>query len=77
MIGQWEGMEERETEKEEVTVKEGGRKRLSRRISELFGRYEGEGEGGNISKSGGRDSKEFQIKRGSKGDGVHLPPMEL
>ena len=40
MIGHWEGMEERETEKEEEAVEEGGRKRLSKRISELFGSFE-------------------------------------
>ena len=56
MIGYWEGMEKRETEKEGVTVMGGGKKRLSRRISELSGRFEGEGEEGNISKSGERDS---------------------
>ena len=37
MIGHWEGMEEREAEKKGVTVMGGGKKLLSRRISELWG----------------------------------------
>ena len=68
MIGHWEGMEERETEKEEVTVKGGGKKRLSRRISELSGSFEGEGERGKISQSGGRDILDFQIRKGQEGE---------
>ena len=76
MIGHWEGMEERETEKEEVTVEGGGRKRLSRRISELSGRFEREGGGGSIGQSGGRGDTEFQVKGCSEGDGVQLPPMK-
>ena len=48
----------------------GGKKRLSRRISKLSGRVEGEGEGGNISKPGGRDmlDLDLQNKRGAEGE---------
>ena len=79
MICHWEGMEEKETEKEELTVEGGGKKRLSRVICELLGRFEREGGGDHISQSGGRDNILFQVKGCSEGDEVteQLPPTNI
>jgi hypothetical protein len=76
MICHWEGMEERETENDGEAAEGGGRKRVSKRISELSGRFEEGGGGGSISQSGGGDGIDLFVERGSEGEGVHLPHLE-
>jgi hypothetical protein len=69
-------MEERETENDGEAAEGGGRKRVSKRISELSGRFEEGGGGGSISQSGGGDGIDLFVERGSEGEGVHLPHLE-
>ena len=57
-------------EKEELTVEGGGKKRLSRVIRELSGKFEREGGGDHISQSGGKDNILFQVKGCLEGDEV-------
>jgi hypothetical protein len=76
MICHWEGLEEKE--KDEFTVEEGRKRRLSRVMRKLSGKFEREGGRDHISQPGGRDNVLFQVKEGSEGDEVtQLPPTNI
>jgi hypothetical protein len=61
MICQWEGLEEREEEKEEFMMEGRGSKRISREIHELSGRFE---------EGGGRDHISQTEGKSIEGEGV-------
>ena len=67
MICHLEGMEEKEGEKEELTVEGRGKKRLNRVIHELSGKFEEGGGGDHDSQPGGRGDDDSQVRGGLRG----------
>ena len=63
-------MEEKEGEKQELTVEGRGKKRLSRVIRDFSGKFE-EGGGGDLdSQPGGRGGDDSQVRGGLGGEGM-------